>query len=423
MEIEGQAGLIHLVYRHGDVDDTAGRIYDRLAARYGRERILRDLFAGADEPPPESAESAAQAHLDSQMDRVLAQVVVIGPRWLDGVSRPNDRVRMEVAAAFHRQAPLIPVLAEGAMIPAGAQLPEDITQLAYFNAAQARLDPDFDADMQRLLATIERYTPGLVAHEPVAPLPGGATDSAQAHLSRRGCSPWRALALSIMTPALLFLLVAIIVARLPAGETPPSALAATPPATATYLPTPFPTGSYFSPLTGGAPDWLTGDQCQPQSDGLHVVNSNTGCQAADAAAAPDGDLSVTARQISGASNAPYGLFFRAPIIGQSHYYAVLISSSGMWSAIRQLAGTVYLAPWSASSAIHTGLGATNVIEVRFQGTRLTFLINGVDVGALTDSGIPAAGTADDPGLSDRNGLIGHTGAEIDFTNYRLQPVA
>jgi hypothetical protein len=96
----GQAAPAHyilLVYRPGDVDETAGRIYDRLLARYGPTVILRDLFGQANEMPNEPA---AGDYLEARLAQVAALVVVIGPRWLEGISRPNDVVYTQVAAAM-----------------------------------------------------------------------------------------------------------------------------------------------------------------------------------------------------------------------------------------------------------------------------------------------------------------------------------
>ncbi|MFI5271994.1 MAG: hypothetical protein ACHQ4H_03045 [Ktedonobacterales bacterium] len=415
----GQADLIHLAYRRGDVDDTAGRIYDRLVARYGRGVVARDLFRQVDELPPEPA---AQAFLDRQMERVAAQVIVIGPRWLDGLARPRDIERVEVAAALSRRVPLIPVLAEGTPMPHSAQMPDEIAPLVLFNAAQARLDPDFDADMRRLLATVEGYAPGLAAQPPA---PVDAADSATARRAQRPPrSPLRIVALASVGAALLVLVLAVAVAFMLTGVsgTPPSALHATPAPTATYLPTPSAAGTYFSPLTNGAPDWLTGGQCQPKADGLHLVNSDSGCDAPDAAAAGDGDLSVTVRQISGDTNAPYGLYFREAF-GGGQFYALYITSGGEWSAVKQLyKSSADMVTWQPSPAIHTGLGAINVIEARIKGTQLTFLVNGQQVGAVSDSSIPASGTTSDPSPNTGDGIIGHAGADIVFTDFRLKPL-
>ncbi|HEU0026861.1 MAG TPA: hypothetical protein VFQ25_07065 [Ktedonobacterales bacterium] len=419
----GQAGMspmIHLVYRRGDVDDTAGRIYDRLVARYGPSAVARDLFRQADELPPEPA---ARAFLQAQMERMAVQIIVIGPRWLDGLARERDIARVEVAAALARQLSIIPVLAEGASMPTGAQLPAELAPLALFNAALARLDPDFDADMGRLLPTIERYAPALPARPPASPSPASAPARPARRPPRLFRSPLRIASAASVSAALVFLLIAIIVSQAARSGSPPTALAATPAPTATFLPTPSSPGSYFSPLTDGMPDWLLlSDQCQPRPDGLHIVNSSSGCQAPHEADAGDGDLSVAARQISGSPTAPYGLQFRIGLFG-GKFYGFYITSNGEWSVIKRIyKSSAFVSAWSATPAIHTGLDAANTLEVRFKGSRLTFLINGQQVGSVTDSSLPAQGTASDPGSNVGDGLVGSGGATIVFTNYTLKPL-
>jgi hypothetical protein len=414
----GQARIIHLVYRQGDVDDTAGRIYDWLVARYGSTVVARDLFGEASELPPEPA---ARAFLEARMDQVAAQVVVIGPRWLAGIGRPNDLMRVQVEAALRRQLPIIPTLAEGAPMPTSAQLPPDIAPLALFNAAQARLDPDFGADMERLLATIARYAPSL-ATQPT----GAAAPEPKASAPARPWlwpfrTPLRIISTALICLSLLILLLGLLLPS-SGNQLAARALVAAPPPTATYLATPSAAGSYYATLTDGMPDWLTGGQCQPKSDGLHIVNSDHGCDAPDTAASGDGDLAVVARQTSGALDEPFGLYFRSPPFG-GEFYALLITSDGRWSASKQLYKSfAYLTDWRYTAAIHTGLNVTNTIEVRFKGARLTFLINGQQVGAVSDSSIPAQGTAADPGPNTGDGLFGHTGIEVIYTDYRLRPV-
>ncbi|MDE3230219.1 MAG: hypothetical protein KGO05_10085 [Chloroflexota bacterium] len=428
--MEGQAtgtadtsSLIHLTWRRGDADDSAGRIYDRLVARYGPGVVARDLFGAADEAP---TEPAARTFLAGVMERVVAQVVVIGPRWREGLARPNDLQHVEIAAALARQTPIIPVLAAGATMPASAQLPADIATFALFNAALARLDPDFDADMGRLLATLERYAPSL-AIRPAPPPPAPTQGVAASAPAANGCRRW-AVRLGVggaLTAALLYLLIAILVTLSGAGNAlPASATAATPAATATDFPTPFATGEYFSPLTNGAPDWLTiNSGCQAKPDGYHIVDSAAECPAPNAAQSANGQLTVTARQISGATSASYGLCFRDDGI-QGSYYVFAIRSDGKWSLGAQLFQTfTYVLPWRASSAIHTGLGATNTLTARFNGSDLAFSVNGRPVGAVHNGAIPPTGPPGDGGLSAHTGLIGSRGANVVFTNYRLARLA
>jgi len=75
----------------------------------------------------------------------------------DGVRRldqPNDFVRIEMEAALHRNIPVIPVLVQGASLPQEEELPASLRELAYRNATAVRADPDFHADITRLIDRI-----------------------------------------------------------------------------------------------------------------------------------------------------------------------------------------------------------------------------------------------------------------------------
>jgi hypothetical protein len=100
-------------------------------------------------------------YLDSEVQKCDVVFVVIGQRWLsagpDGRSRienPNDFVRIEIASALRRAIPVVPVLVDGAQMPYADQLPEEVRLLARRNAAYVRHDPDFHADMTRLLSRL-----------------------------------------------------------------------------------------------------------------------------------------------------------------------------------------------------------------------------------------------------------------------------
>jgi hypothetical protein len=422
--MSGQAApaqYILLVYRPGDVDETAGRVYDRLLARYGPALVLRDLFGQANELPPEPA---ARAYLESRMEQVAAVVVVIGPHWLEGISRPNDIVYAQVAAAMRRRRlPVIPTLAESTLMPAAIRLPPDIEQFTLFNAASARLDPDFDADMARLLDALAREAP----NAPTTPAPAPGTPARRTHRAQwLFRSPLRIASTTLISLSLIFLLIAAILTPKAKGAGTPltqSAPPATPVPAATDLPTPFPAGYYAASLTNGASGWTQGSQCVAKSDGLHIANSLNGCAAPDAAQAGDGDLSVVAKQISGPLNRSYGLFFREDILGGYYLYSFLITSNGYWVMLKEV-NRVYsnVTSWQPAAAIHTGLNMNNRIEVRFKGSQFTFLINGQQIGFVTDSSVLAQGTFDDPIPDTGDGLFGSTEIEVVFTTYLLRPI-
>jgi cell division septation protein DedD len=106
-------------------------------------------------------------------------LVIIGPRWLDAASGrkrrlddPADFVRLEIETALRQGVTVIPLLVMGAVMPHAKRLPESLRGLVARNGLQARPDPDFHHDMDRIIASVEywleRPRPP-VAAPPVAP--------------------------------------------------------------------------------------------------------------------------------------------------------------------------------------------------------------------------------------------------------------
>jgi hypothetical protein len=160
------SGRVFISYRRQESSGLAGRLYDRLAARFGDDQVFMDvdtIALGVD-----FAEVIAQAV--SSCEVLLA---VIGPRWLaatdaDGRRRlddPDDLVRLEIAAALERDIRVIPILIEGAAMPRRQQLPEVLAGLARRNALILRHE-SFRDDAERLLAAVEP-----ILRPPAAPAP------------------------------------------------------------------------------------------------------------------------------------------------------------------------------------------------------------------------------------------------------------
>lgn len=149
------AGGVFISYRRQGSSGAAGRLYDRLAARFGDDQVFMDVDAIA---------------LGVDFTQVIAQAVsncavllaVVGPGWLtatgeDGQRRlddPGDMVRLEIQTALERDILVIPVLVEGAAMPRARQLPEGLAGLARRNAHLLRHER-FRSDTDRLLAAIE----------------------------------------------------------------------------------------------------------------------------------------------------------------------------------------------------------------------------------------------------------------------------
>jgi tetratricopeptide (TPR) repeat protein len=163
-------------YRREDTQGTAGRIYDRLKARYGE----RSVFFDVDSVPYGRDFRHAIEHALSVSDALLA---VVGPRWVgpskrgrSRISRDEDHVRFEIETAIANKVLVIPVLVDGAAMPRRDQLPESLKDFPYLNAVTVDPGRDFHAHMDRLIDGINRQLEqpaNLEAPEP-EPLPAKA---------------------------------------------------------------------------------------------------------------------------------------------------------------------------------------------------------------------------------------------------------
>ena len=147
---------IFISYRRDDSASISGRIYDRLVAKFGRKRIFKDVDdipAGVD----------FNAYIRNTLRQCTVALVVIGRRWLDiqdadgrqRLAQPNDLVRIEIETALSLGLTVIPVLAEGATMPAPPDVPESLRELTRLNALPARIDPDFAHDMDKVISAVE----------------------------------------------------------------------------------------------------------------------------------------------------------------------------------------------------------------------------------------------------------------------------
>lgn len=145
---------IFISYRRLDSADACGRIYDRLAEAFGRENVFRDvtsILPGFDFRPILEAEVAG-------CDLML---VLMGHEWAMGQNRKrlqneNDFVRFEIEIALARDIPVIPIwVGRRASMPDAKHLPSSLHELIGRQARQARPDPDFHSDMDKLIAEIK----------------------------------------------------------------------------------------------------------------------------------------------------------------------------------------------------------------------------------------------------------------------------
>ena len=164
--------LIFVSYRRQDTQSATGRLCDKLQAHFGHDQVFHDIESI-------DAGSSFPKTIASKIAESSVVLVIIGRHWLDaaagdGRSRlfdPGDYVRLEVAAALHRDIPVIPVLVEGGGMPPASALPEPIAALATRQAHEIT-EQRWQYDSDLLVKEIERFVApeGASTVQEVAPL-------------------------------------------------------------------------------------------------------------------------------------------------------------------------------------------------------------------------------------------------------------
>ncbi len=151
-------------YRRDDAAGYAGRLHEALERRLGEDQIFRDIDTL--EPGLDFVEA-----IGSRLRECRVFLAIIGREWLDArdtaghrrLDQSHDYVRLEIAGALARpEVRIIPVLIEGATMPAPEALPEDIRALARRHAMNLR-DDAWDHDVDRLAGVIADVTRSSIA--------------------------------------------------------------------------------------------------------------------------------------------------------------------------------------------------------------------------------------------------------------------
>ncbi|GEM_PF-1561609 len=158
---------IFISYRRADSQTITDRIYERLAATFGKENVFQDVF------DIEYGQDFRRV-LKEQVGSCDILLVVIGKQWLTvkeidpatgqetdqpRLFNPDDSVRIEVETGLSRENDtlVIPVLVNDAGMPLAARLPDSLKALSYLNAAPVRNNPYFDEDIARLIRRLQDY--------------------------------------------------------------------------------------------------------------------------------------------------------------------------------------------------------------------------------------------------------------------------
>jgi ABC-type phosphate transport system substrate-binding protein len=146
---------IFISYRREDSAYITGRIYESIAARFGKDHVFMDLASlrGGDDYP---------ARLEDLVRSSTIVLVVIGQQWLTLTQQRqhdvHDLARLEIEVALTRRAVVIPLLVQSATMPSESDLPASLAQLPYRNAISIRPDPDFSRDLDRAITEIDSRT-------------------------------------------------------------------------------------------------------------------------------------------------------------------------------------------------------------------------------------------------------------------------
>lgn len=144
---------VFISYRRSSSSWTAQRLYTDLSRELGADQVFVDV----DTLQPGS-------HWPSDVTDALRAastvLVLIDPEWVDArrLHDPGDVVRKEIELAMSCRRKLIPVLVDGASMPAREALPNSLAQLLSYQSVTLGF-PSFDADVDALVRSIKPYVP------------------------------------------------------------------------------------------------------------------------------------------------------------------------------------------------------------------------------------------------------------------------
>ncbi len=145
---------LFISYRRDDSSGYAINLYDRIASRFGHDRVFMDI---------DHIQPGEDFHdiIHEKLKSVQVAIVLIGKHWLNipgessrRIDNPDDWVRLEIATLLERKIRVIPVLVGGAIMPKSTELPECLQPLARRQAHEIS-DNRFRTDVDRLIQVLE----------------------------------------------------------------------------------------------------------------------------------------------------------------------------------------------------------------------------------------------------------------------------
>ena len=140
---------IFISYRRNDSAVFAGRLFDRLAGRYGYNAVFLDI---------DSIRSASDFRhvIKAQISSCGVFLAIIGKGWAGRtdtgrrIDSPDDPVRTEIEQAIADGKAIIPIYCDDTEILTAAQLPASLYKLAFSNVCIVDTGVDFDNHIIRL---------------------------------------------------------------------------------------------------------------------------------------------------------------------------------------------------------------------------------------------------------------------------------
>ena len=149
---------IFISYRRSpDTKEAAGRLRDSLVRRFGEQQVFRDIENIQPGDP-----WWQEVLLALRGDTIVLALIGVGwvtekddegHRLIDRMDKAN---RLELERALSEQLRTIPVLIDGANMPASRELPEPLRALTGINALLLR-DGDWTTDVRKVIARLENY--------------------------------------------------------------------------------------------------------------------------------------------------------------------------------------------------------------------------------------------------------------------------
>src|SRR5262245_36933929 len=138
---------IFICYRRQDSNHFTGRIFDRLVARFGQERIFMDINS------IDAGVKDFTKEIRQRLESAKIMLVMVGRRWLvneDGRRRLGDKtdyVRRELSCGLKNDVRVLPVLLDGAVMPDAASLPVALRAFSKIQGIAIRSDAEFNRDV------------------------------------------------------------------------------------------------------------------------------------------------------------------------------------------------------------------------------------------------------------------------------------